>query len=179
MICRSPASDPWWRTPRDNAKRSAWMACAERTQCPRRGTKPFPSPSGGWRHRLISCKPSGLLRWCKPRRDQEAYDIRASDIDRDRDLDLLIAGRASNNVAWPNRCGRAGGSPDISLVKLAGGASHRNQIGTNAFSALEGRCTGARVEEGGHGQATPLISLRSRESLPKPPPPNRAGRTRR
>jgi FG-GAP-like repeat len=33
-------------------------------------------------------------------RDQEAYDIRAFDIDQDSDLDLLIAGRASNNVAW-------------------------------------------------------------------------------
>ncbi len=30
--------------------------------------------------------------------DQEAYDIRAVDIDGDSDLDLLVAGRASNNV---------------------------------------------------------------------------------
>lgn len=33
-------------------------------------------------------------------RDQEAYDIRAVDMDLDQDLDLLIAGRRSNNVVW-------------------------------------------------------------------------------
>lgn len=33
-------------------------------------------------------------------RNQQAYDIRAVDMDLDRDLDLLIAGRQSNNVVW-------------------------------------------------------------------------------
>jgi hypothetical protein len=33
-------------------------------------------------------------------RDQEAYDIRAFDINQDGALDLLIAGRGSKNVAW-------------------------------------------------------------------------------
>ena len=33
-------------------------------------------------------------------RDQEAYDIRATDLDRDGDIDLLIAGRGSKNVTW-------------------------------------------------------------------------------
>jgi hypothetical protein len=32
--------------------------------------------------------------------NQEAYDIRAIDMDHDGDLDLLIAGRSSNNVVW-------------------------------------------------------------------------------
>ena len=32
--------------------------------------------------------------------DQAAYDIRAVDMDRDGDLDLLIAGQASKNVVW-------------------------------------------------------------------------------
>ena len=32
--------------------------------------------------------------------DQEAYDLRAFDMDQDGDFDLVIAGRASNNVAW-------------------------------------------------------------------------------
>ncbi|MCP4830183.1 MAG: VCBS repeat-containing protein, partial [Proteobacteria bacterium] len=32
--------------------------------------------------------------------NQEAYDIRTVDLDADGDLDLLIAGRASNNVVW-------------------------------------------------------------------------------
>ena len=33
-------------------------------------------------------------------REQEAYDIRAVDMDLDKDLDLVIAGRRSNNVVW-------------------------------------------------------------------------------
>ena len=33
-------------------------------------------------------------------RNQGAYDIRAIDMDGDHDLDLLIAGHASNNVVW-------------------------------------------------------------------------------
>ncbi len=33
-------------------------------------------------------------------KDQEAYDIRAFDMDQDEDLDLIIAGRASKNVAY-------------------------------------------------------------------------------
>ncbi len=33
-------------------------------------------------------------------RNQAAYDIRAFDMDRDGDLDLLIAGQQSNNVVW-------------------------------------------------------------------------------
>ena len=33
-------------------------------------------------------------------RDQGAYDIRAVDMDGDYDLDLLIAGHASNNIVW-------------------------------------------------------------------------------
>ena len=32
--------------------------------------------------------------------DQAAYDIRAVDLDQDGDLDLLIAGQLSKNVAW-------------------------------------------------------------------------------
>ena len=32
--------------------------------------------------------------------NQEAYDIRIVDLDQDGDFDLLVAGRASNNVAW-------------------------------------------------------------------------------
>jgi hypothetical protein len=32
--------------------------------------------------------------------NQEAYDIRVLDMDVDGDLDLLIAGRGSNNVVW-------------------------------------------------------------------------------
>jgi len=32
--------------------------------------------------------------------EQEAYDIRAVDMDRDGDLDLLVAGRGSRNVVW-------------------------------------------------------------------------------
>ena len=33
-------------------------------------------------------------------RDQAAYDIRAVDLDRDGDLDLLVAGQISRNVVW-------------------------------------------------------------------------------
>ena len=33
-------------------------------------------------------------------KNQEAYDIRATDMDLDDDLDFLIAGRGSNNVVW-------------------------------------------------------------------------------
>ena len=32
--------------------------------------------------------------------DQAAYDIRAVDMDGDKDLDLLIAGQLSHNVVW-------------------------------------------------------------------------------
>jgi hypothetical protein len=32
--------------------------------------------------------------------DQGAYDIRVADMDRDEDIDLLIAGHASNNIVW-------------------------------------------------------------------------------
>ena len=32
--------------------------------------------------------------------DQESYDIRAIDMDRDGDVDILIAGRGSKNVVW-------------------------------------------------------------------------------
>ena len=32
--------------------------------------------------------------------NQSSYDIRAIDMDRDKDLDLLIAGRDSGNVVW-------------------------------------------------------------------------------
>ena len=30
----------------------------------------------------------------------KAYDIRATDLDSDGDIDLLIAGRGSKNVTW-------------------------------------------------------------------------------
>jgi len=33
-------------------------------------------------------------------RDQAAYDIRSVDMDRDGDLDLLVAGQTSKNVVW-------------------------------------------------------------------------------
>ena len=33
-------------------------------------------------------------------RDQAAYDIRALDMDGDKDKDLLVAGQASQNVVW-------------------------------------------------------------------------------
>ena len=32
--------------------------------------------------------------------DQESYDLRSVDMDGDGDLDLLNAGRGSNNVSW-------------------------------------------------------------------------------
>ena len=32
--------------------------------------------------------------------NQAAYDIRALDMDKDGDIDLLIAGQLSQNVAW-------------------------------------------------------------------------------
>ena len=33
-------------------------------------------------------------------KDQGAYDIRATDMDGDKDLDLLIAGHGTNNIVW-------------------------------------------------------------------------------
>ena len=33
-------------------------------------------------------------------RDQSSYDIRAIDMDGDKDLDLLIAGHTSMNIVW-------------------------------------------------------------------------------
>ncbi|NNM28743.1 MAG: VCBS repeat-containing protein, partial [Akkermansiaceae bacterium] len=32
--------------------------------------------------------------------DQGSYDLRAIDMDRDKDFDLLVAGHSSRNIAW-------------------------------------------------------------------------------